>query len=240
MHRTVYLIAVVTLVIAGSLAFASASFATLHALDPRGPAELRLFSWLADAAPWTVGALLFWLAATRLRARPVDAWVAASIAAIVITIASINGHSVPDSLLVAAAIVCALAPWFAIVSPPSAARLLLVVTNLVFIVAAPAIAGAIALPFWLRTFQPIDPLRLPEWLSSRPLEWPWILPVAPVAFGFLIDEPTECCVAAPAHSSLFVVVPAVLFGVVIWYRGRRRLEQPYAWHGPAGRATRRG
>jgi hypothetical protein len=78
-----YLGPVALLVIAGVLAFASASFATLRLLDSRLPAELRLSTWLMDAAGWTVGALLFGLAAARLRGRPMDARIAPSVPAIV-------------------------------------------------------------------------------------------------------------------------------------------------------------
>jgi hypothetical protein len=231
--------AVSVLVIAGGVAFAAASFVTLHVLGSPFPLDLRLSIWITEGVGWTVGALLFWLAAARLGGRPMDAWAAAILAAIVISITSINAHSVPEALLVAAAIVCALAPWFAIALPPSPGRLLFVIANLALILAAPAIARVIELPFWLRTFQPIDPLRLPDWLSSRPLEWPWIVAVAPFAYGFLVGAPTECCVSAPLHSSLFVVMPAALIGLVIWFYGRRQHEKPYGWQGPAGRATRR-
>jgi hypothetical protein len=50
--------------------------------------------------------------------------------------------------------------------------------------------------------------------------------VAPFAFGFLVGAPTECCVGAPLHSSLFIVVPAAVVGLVIWHYGRRQPEKP--------------
>jgi hypothetical protein len=157
----------------------------------------------------------------------------------VIAITSINANHVPDSVRVAVAIAGSLAPWPAIVYPASITRTAFVAANLAFVAAAPLIAAAVELPFWLRTFQPIDPMRLPEWVANRPLEWPWILAVAPVAFGAL-EPPRECCTVAPLHTPLFIFGPAALIGLAVWYGGRRRPKQTRGWHGPAGRATRRG
>jgi hypothetical protein len=236
-RRAIYLAGVAALLVAGTLALSSALFATSHALDPVFSAELRLSLWLHDAGSWTVGAVLFVLAAARLGGRPMDAWVAAILAAVVITVASFNANTVPASLRLAATIACALAPWIAIAFPPSSARALLAAANLTLIVAAPLIAAATVLPWWLRSLAPIDPLTIPAWLASRPLQWPWIVVAAPVLFDV---TPHDCCVAIPAHTPLLVVLPAAIAGFVIWYRGRRRPEAPPAWHGPAGVATRRG
>jgi hypothetical protein len=238
-RRVLYVLAIAGLAVAGVLAFVSAGFVAVQLLDPRYPSDARIPSWINEGLGWVVGALLFVLAALRLRTRPADAWVAASLGAIVIAIASINANLVPDGVRVAVAIAGALAPWPAIVYPPSITRTAFVAANLAFVVVAPVVVAAIELPFWLRTFQPIDPLRLPEWLANRPIEWPWVLVVAPVAFGAL-EPPRGCCVGAPLHSSLLIVVPAALIGLVIWYYGRHRPQSQYAWHGPAGRATRRG
>ena len=237
MRRPLYLAAIAALLVAGSLSFASAVFASLHALDPVFPAELRLPLWINDATGWTVGAVLFFLAGARLGGRPMDARVAAVLAAVVITVASFNPQSVPRGLALAATIAGPLAPWFAIAFPPSPARVLLVAANLALIVTAPVIAAATALPWWLRTFAPIDPLTIPAWLSTRPLQWPWIVAAAPVLFDV---TPHDCCVGIPVNTPLLVVVPAAIVGIVIWYRGRRKPEAPSGWHGPAGRATRRG
>ena len=152
-----------------------------------------------------------------MRTRPADAWIASSLGAIVIAITSINANQVPDGVRVAVAIAGALAPWPAIAYPPSLARSAFVAANLAFIAIAPLVAAAIELPFWLRTFQPIDPLRLPEWLANRPLEWPWLLVVAPVAFG-AFQPPQECCTAAPLYTPLLIVVPAAIIGMVISVR----------------------
>ena len=228
---------VAALSVAGTLALGSAMFATSHALDPVFSADLRLSLWLHDSAGWAVGGGLFFLAAARLGGRPLDAWVAAIFAAVVITVASFNPHSVPGRLALAATIAGALAPWFAIAFPPSPARALFVVANLALIVAGPTIAVATALPWWLRTFAPIDPLTIPAWLNTRPVQWPWILLAAPVLFDV---APHDCCVGIPVFSPLLVVVPAAIGGFVIWYRGRRRPDAQVALHGPAGRATRRG
>jgi len=236
-RRASYLAGVAALLVAGALALGSATFATSHALDPVFAAALRLSLWLHDAAGWTVGAALFVLAAARLGGRPMDAWVAAILAAVVITVASFNPHSVPRGLALAATITGALAPWFAISFPPAIARLLFAAANLALIVAAPVIAAAAELPWWLRSFAPIDPLTIPAWLASRPLQWPWILIAAPVLFDV---TPHDCCVVIPANTPLLVVVPAAIVGFVIWFRGRRRPDSPIAWHGPAGRTTRRG
>jgi hypothetical protein len=232
-------VAVGALAVAGILAIVSAGFVTVQLLDPRYPGDARVSSWLYEGLGWVEAALLFGLAAVRLRTGPADAWIAASLGAIVIGIASINANYVPDGVRVAVAIAGALAPWPAIVYPVSITRTAFVAANLAFIAVAPLIAAAVELPFWLRTFQPIDPLRLPEWLANRPLEWPWILAVAPVAFGAL-EPPRECCTVAPLHTPLFIFGPAALIGLAVWYGGRRRPKQTRGWHGPAGRATRRG
>lgn len=239
MRRALYFVAIAALAVAGVLSFVSAGFVTIQLLDPIYPSDVRVSSWLYEGLGWVEAALLFGLAAARLRARPADAWIAASLGAIVIAITSINANHVPDGVRVAVAIAGALAPWPAIVYPPSIARTAFVAANLAFVAVVPVVAGATELPFWLRTFQPIDPLRLPEWLVNRPLEWPWILAVAPVAFGAL-EPPRECCTVAPLYTPLLIIVPAALIGLAVWYGGRRRSEKPYGWHGPAGRATRRG
>ena len=239
MRRALYLVAIASLAVTAVLALVSAGFVTAQLLDPRYPSDARVSSWVDEGLGWVEAGLLFALAALRLRARPGDAWIAASLGAIVIAITSINANHVPDGVRVAVAIAGALAPWPAIMYPPSVARTALVAANLAFIAVAPLIARVIELPFWLRTFQPIDPLQLPEWLANRPLEWPWVLAVAPVAFGAL-EPPRECCTAAPLYTPLFVIVPAALVGLAVWYTGRRGLMREYEWHGPAGRATRRG
>jgi len=238
-RRTLYLVAIAALAIAGTLAFVSASFVTIHLLDPRYPTDARISSWVYEGLGWVEAALLFGLAAVRLRTRPADAWTTAALAAIVIAITSINANQVPDGVRVAVAIAGALAPWPAIAYPPSIARSAFVSTNLTFIAVAPVVAAAIELPFWLRTFQPIDPLQLPEWLANRPLEWPWVLAVAPIAFG-AFQPAQECCSVAPLYTPLLIFVPAAIIGIVVWYRGLRRPERTYGWHGPAGSATRRG
>jgi len=238
-RRALYLVAIAALAVAGVLAFAAAGFVTVQLLDPRYPSDARVSSWLYEGLGWVEAALLFGLAALRLRMRPADAWIAASLGAIVIAITSINANQVPDGVRVAVAVAGALAPWPAIVYPPSIARTAFAAANLAFVAVAPLVSGAIELPFWLRTFQPIDPLRLPDWLANRPIEWPWVLAVAPVAFGAL-EPPRECCTVAPLYSPLFIVVPAALIGFAVWYSGRRGPVREYGWHGPAGRATRRG
>ena len=238
MRRAVSLVAIAALAIAGALALVSASFVTIHLLDPRYPSDARISSWVYEGLGWVEAAVLFGLAAIRVRTRPADAWIASSLGAIVIAITSINANQVPDGVRVAVAMAGALAPWPAIAYPPSIARSAFVAANLAFIAVAPVIAAAVELPFWLRTFDPIDPLRLPEWLANRPLEWPWVLAVAPVAFGTL-QPPQECCTGAPLYTPLLIVVPAAIIGMVIWSRGRRP-EQTYGWRGPAGSATRRG
>jgi hypothetical protein len=237
--RALSLVAIAALATAGALALVSAGFVTSQLLDPRYPSGARISSWVYEELGWVEAALLFGLASVRLRTRSADARIAASLGAIVIAITSINANQVPDSVRVAVAIAGALAPWPAIAYPPSIARSAFVAANLAFVAVAPLVAAKIELPFWLRAFEPIDPLRLPEWLADRPLEWPWVLAVAPVAFG-AFQPPEECCIAAPLYTPLVVVVPAAMIGMVIWYRGRRRAEQTYGWHGPAGIATRRG
>ncbi len=201
--------------------------------------DLRLAVFLSETASWFVAAALFFLAAARLRGRPLDAWIAAVLAAVLIAIASVN-PSVPGPLALATTIAGALAPWFAILFPPSRRRLVFVCLNLALIVAAPAIAGVVELPHWLRTFAPIDPLTIPSWLHALPLQWPWIVLAAPFAYGFLMNIPTECCVSGPFIAPIFAYLPAALIGLAVWYGGRHRSEEPYGWHGPAGRATRRG
>ena len=217
MRRAVSLVAIAALAIAGALAFVSAGFVTIHLLDPRYPSDARISSWVYEGLGWVEAAVLFGLAAIRVRTRPADAWIASSLGAIVIAITSINANQVPDGVRVAVAIAGALAPWPAIAYPPSLARSAFVAANLAFIAIAPLVAAAIELPFWLRTFQPIDPLRLPEWLANRPLEWPWLLVVAPVAFG-AFQPPQECCTAAPLYTPLLIVVSAAIIGMVISVR----------------------
>jgi len=213
-----YLAAFGSLVLASVLAVAAAGFATAHELP--SPNDLRIGLWLHDAAGWTVGAALFLLAAARLARRPVDAWVAAFAAAVVVTGASFNPLSVPRTLALAATIAGALAPWPA----------------LAFVVAAPWIAQIVPFPWWLRGFAPIDPLTIPSWLSARPLQWPWIVVAAPVVFG----APAGCCAALPASSPVWITAPAALLGFVIWYGGRGRPRVPVGRRGPAGSAMRRG
>ena len=239
MRRAVSIVAIAALAIAGTLALVSAGFVTIHLLDPRYPSDARISSWVYEGLGWVEAALLFGLAAVRLRTRPADAWIASSLGAIVIAIMSINANQIPDSVRVAVGIAGTLAPWPVIAYPPSIARSAFVAANLAFIAVAPLVAAAIELPFWLRTFEPIAPSQLPEWLANRPLEWPWVLAVAPVAFG-AFQPPPECCTVAPLYTPLLILVPAAIIGIVVWYRGRHRLEQAYAWHGPAGNATRRG
>ena len=234
MRGPFYLTAVGSLVLASVLALAAAGFATAHVLLI--PDDLRIGLWLHDAAGWTVGAALFFLAAARLAHRPVDAWIAAIAAAVVVTVASFNPLSVPRTLALAATIAGALAPWPALAVPPSRRGLVFVGLNLAFVVAAPSIAEIVPLPWWLRGFAPIDPLTIPSWLSTRPLQWPWILVAAPVAFG----APAGCCAALPASSPLWITAPAALLGFVIWYGGRGRPRVPVGRRGPAGSAMRRG
>jgi hypothetical protein len=235
--RTLLIAALAAQLVAGLLALASGVFATVS--TDRLPADLRLAIFLSETACWYVGAALFFLAAARLRWRPPDAWAAAVLAAIVIAVASVN-PAVPGPLALAATIAGALAPWLAILFPPSRRRLIFVSLNLALIVAAPAIAGVLQLPHWLRTFAPIDPLTIPSWLRALPLQWPWIVPAAPIAYGFLINNSTECCVSGPFLPPIVAYLPAAVIGAIIWFEGRRRSEKPYGWHGPAGRATRRG
>lgn len=239
MHRALYLVAMVALALAAVLTLVSAGFVTVQLFDPRYPGDVRISSWIYEGLGWVEAALLFGLAAVRLRVRPADAWIVACLGAIVIAITSINANHVPDGVRVAVAVAGALAPWPAIIYPPSIARTAFVAVNLAFVAVAPLVSMASELPFWLRTFQPIDPLRLPEWLANRPLEWPWILAVAPVAFGAL-EPPRECCTVAPLHNPLLIIVPSALIGAAVWYSGRRKPAREYEWHGPAGRATRRG
>ncbi|HEV8535104.1 MAG TPA: hypothetical protein VGR87_05205 [Candidatus Limnocylindria bacterium] len=240
MRRASYLSAVAALALAGVLALAAAAFASAHALDPVLPVDVRVLLVVHEAAHWAVGGALFVLAAARLGRRPADAWIASALGAVVITVASFNAQSVPPPLLLAAAIAGAAAPWPAILLPPALARSLLVIANLALIGMAPVLAGPLALPFWLRTFAPIDPLTIPTWLANLPLQWPWIVAGAPVLFGVLDSGPAGCCAVVPVHSHLLVTVPAAVVGSFVWYGGRRRHEAPYAWHGPAGKATRRG
>ena len=234
MRGPFYLAAFGSLVLASVLAVAAAGFATAHELP--SPNDLRIGLWLHDAAGWTVGAALFLLAATRLARRPVDAWVAAFAAAVVVTGASFNPLSVPRTLALAATIAGALAPWPALAFPPSRRGLAFVVLNLAFVVAAPWIAQIVPFPWWLRGFAPIDPLTIPSWLSARPLQWPWIVVAAPVVFG----APAGCCAALPASSPVWITAPAALLGFVIWYGGRGRPRVPVGRRGPAGSAMRRG
>jgi hypothetical protein len=236
-RRTLLVAAVGAQLVAGLLALAAGVFAT-QSTDGL-PADLRLADFLSETASWYVGAALFFLAAGRLRGRPLDAWIATVLAAVLIAIASVN-PSVPGRLALAATIAGALAPWLAILFPPSRRRAIFVSLNLALIVAAPAISGVIELPHWLRTFAPIDPLTIPSWLRALPLQWPWIVVAAPIAYGFLIKTSTECCVAGPFIPPIVAYLPAALIGLLIWYGGRRRSETAYGWHGPAGRATRRG
>ena len=234
MRGPFYLAAFGSLVLASVLAVAAAGFATAHELP--SPNDLRIGLWLHDAAGWTVGAALFLLAATRLARRPVDAWVAAFAAAVVVTGASFDPLSVPRTLALAATIAGALAPWPTLAFPPSRRGLVFVVLNLAFVVAAPWIAQIVPLPWWLRGFAPIDPLTIPSWLSARPLQWPWIVVAAPVVFG----APAGCCAALPASSPVWITAPAALLGFVIWYGGRGRPRVPVGRRGPAGSAMRRG
>jgi len=236
-RRALLVAAVAAQLVAGLLALAAGVVATQATSGL--PADLRLADFLSETASWYVGAALFLLAAARLRARPLDAWVAAMLAAVMIAIASVN-PSVPGPLALAATIAGALAPWLAIVFPLSLRRLVFVALNLGFIVAMPAIANVVELPHWLRTFAPIDPLTIPSWLRALPLQWPWIVLAAPITYGFLINTSTECCVSGPFIPPIVAYLPAAVIGAIIWYEGRRRSEKPYGWHGPAGRATRRG
>jgi len=236
MRRPLLITGVAAQLLAGLLTLTSGAFAT-QVTDPL-PADLRIAVFLSETASWFVGAALFFLAAARLRGRPLDAWIAAVLAAVLIAMASVN-PSVPGPLAVAATIAGALAPWFAILFPPSRRRLVFVSLNPALIVAAPAIAGVIELPHWLRRFAPIDPLTIPPWLRALPLQWPWIVLAAPISYGFLINKSTECCVSGPFLPPIVAYLPAALIGVLMWYGGRRRAEEPYGWHGPAGRATRR-
>ena len=114
-------------------------------------------------------------------------------------------------------------------------------------IAALLVAGGLAFGSAVfATFHALDPvfsaeLRFSLWLSDAP-GWTvgaalFLVAAAPVLFDV---TPHECCVGIPVFSPLLVVVPAAIVGIVIWYRGRRRPEAPIAWHGPAGRATRRG
>jgi hypothetical protein len=236
-RRTLLIAAAGAQLVAGLLALAAGVFATQ--LTAPLHTDLRIAVFLSETATWYVGAALFFLATARLRGRPLDAWIAAVLAAVLIAIASVN-PSVPGSVALAATIAGALAPWLAILFPPSRRRLVFVSLNLALIVAAPAIAGVVELPHWLRTFAPIDPLTIPSWLHALPLQWPWIVLAAPIVYGFLLNTPTACCVAGPFIAPIFAYLPAAVIGVLIWYGGRRRSEKPYGWHGPAGRATRRG
>ena len=213
---------------------------SVYALDPIFSPGDRAALWLRYGAHWVVGAVLFLLAAARVRGRPGDARVAATLAGIVVALASFDAQGIPFGLALAATLAGALAPWSAFLAAPSASRTFFVVANLAVIAAAPAIAALIALPWWLRRFAPIDPLTIPEWLASRPLQWPWIVGAAPVAFGFLVNEPKECCVGIPVNSPLLLVVPAAIVGFAVWQSGRRRPAVPIVRHGPAGSATRRG
>ena len=233
MRGLFYLAAVGSLVLASALALAAAAFATSQILLIA--ADVRVGVWFHDAAGWTVGAALFLLAALRLRRRPVDTWPAAIAAALVVTVASFNPRVAP-TLALAATTAGALAPWPALAFPPSRRSLAFVVLNLAFIAAAPTIGALVPLPWWLRGFAPIDPLTIPSWLATRPLQWPWIVAAAPVVFG----APHDCCTGLPVGSPLWITVPAAIFGVVIWYGGRRRPEVPIARRGPAGSAMRRG
>lgn len=237
MRRILLIAAVGAQLVAGLLALAAGVFATQ--LTAPLPVDLRLAVFLSETACWYVGAALFFLAAARLPGRPLDAWIAAVLAAVLIAVASVN-PSVPGPLALAATIAGALAPWFAILFPPSRRRLVFVSLNLALIVAVPAIVGVVELPFWLRTFAPIDPLTIPAWLQALPLQWPWIVLAAPIVYGFLLDIPTECCVVGPFIPPIVAYLPAAVIGAIIWYGGRRRADEPYGWHGPAGRATRRG
>jgi hypothetical protein len=207
-------------------------------MDPMRNLDLPVASWIVRPLGWTIAGLLFALAAVRLGGRPVDAWIAAPLGAIIVSIVSFSAPDIPPAILLPASVASALAPWLAIAFPPSPWRALLVGCNLALIVAADFLVSALGLPTWLARFVPIDPEALPPWLLTLPLDWPWKVLAAPILFGSFAGPPLECC--GPVNSPLYVIVPATVIGLVIWYRGRRRLEAPHGWHGPAGRATRRG
>lgn len=234
------LVGTAALALTFALAFAAAAFATVPALDLRMPAEIRLGLWVRDAAHWTVAAGLFLLAAVRLRDRPGDAWLAAVLGAIVITVASVNAHAVPRGLLLAATIAGALAPWLSLAYPPSRGGFAVVGANLAVIAALPLLATLVDLPFWLKTFVTIDPLTIPAWLAALPLQWPWIVVAAPVTFDAFGLGPEGCCRLAPSYPALFLYGPAALIGLVIWVGGRGRTETEPGLHGRAGSALRRG
>jgi hypothetical protein len=212
-----YLVARAVLFGGGILALTSVPFT----MDPLRNIDLPLVAWLTRPAGWSVAGFLLILAGFRLRDRPMDAWIVAPLAAILITIVSFFEVTLPPALLLSATVAGVLAPWFAVAFPLSVWRGLFVGANLAVIVAADRLVTVFGLPHWLTTFVPIDPEAVPSWLLTLPLDWPWKVAAAPILFGSL-EGPVECC--GPVNSPLYAVVPAALAGLVIWYRGRRRPE----------------
>jgi hypothetical protein len=169
--------AIIGLALAAILALEACAVTTAELLRADGGSPYPSDGWLVRGLPWLVAATLYALAASRIRQKPNDARWLAIIAAILVAPRAATGVTwgiEPAALWLLRPLVCAVAPWLAIVYPfASRSRVAVAAVNVAIEVVAAGLTLAVL----------VDVARTPGsgmtgllgLFTVSLVGWPWIL-----------------------------------------------------------------
>jgi hypothetical protein len=176
------------LALAALFAFEALAVTSLQVLRTAGEPDYLRLSWFTAAAPWLLIATLYAIAAWRVTDGSNAARWLSIVAAMLAAPLAVNFTTdiEPAALWIFRPLACAIAPWLAIVHPPtSRVRIGLAAVNVVIEVAAAGVTLAILIA--VATNRPSEMTGLLAYLTVSLISWPWIVPGAILLSALVVD-----------------------------------------------------
>jgi hypothetical protein len=202
-------VATLGLALAALFALEALAVASLQVLRSAGEPDYLGQSWFTAAAPWLLIAALYAIAAWRVADGSNAARWLSIVAAILAAPLAVNFTSdiEPPALSIFRPLACAIAPWLAIVNPPtSRVRLAIAAVNVGIEVAAAGLTVAVLID--VATNHPSGMTGFLTYVTISLIGWPWIVPGVALLSALVLDPLIDA------------LAPGVI-GVVMLVRSRR-------------------
>ena len=181
-------VATLGLALAALFAFEAVMVTSLQVLRTAGEPDYLRQSWFMAAAPWLLIGALYAIAAWRVADGSNAARWLSIVAAMLAAPLAVNFTSniEPPALSIFRPLACAIAPWLAIVHPPtSRVRIVLAAANVAIEVAAAGLTLAILIA--VATDRPSEMTGLLAYFTVSLIGWPWIVPGAVLLSALVFD-----------------------------------------------------
>jgi len=202
-------VATLGLALAALFALEALAVTTLQAVRSAGEPDYLRQSWFTAGAPWLLIGTLYAIAAWRVADSSNAARWLSIVAAMLAAPLAVNFTSdiEPPALSIFRPLACAIAPWLAIIHPPtSRARIVLAAVNVAIEVAAAGLTLAVLID--VAADRPSGMTGLFAYVTVSLIGWPWIVPGAVLLSALVLDP-------------LITALALGLIGMVVLFRSRR-------------------